>query len=68
MIAIAKSAVHIHRMRCLNMFIAVLLGVKARGDAHAMNHGDRGNRTQQEFIGVESIVMHKGEERDGKPI
>jgi hypothetical protein len=44
MIAIAKNAVHIHRMSCLNMFVAVLLDVKPRGDVHAMNHADRLNR------------------------
>jgi hypothetical protein len=62
-----KRAVYIHRMRCLNMFIAVPLGVKARDNVHAMNHADRLNRMQQEFIRVDSIVLHEGEERNGKP-
>ncbi|MCC6056168.1 MAG: hypothetical protein LM583_05780 [Desulfurococcaceae archaeon] len=55
-------------MYCLNRFVAVLLGVKPRGDVHAMNHADRLNRTQQEFIGVESICLYRGEQIDGKPI
>jgi hypothetical protein len=67
MIAMAKRAVHIHRMSCLNMFTAVLLGVKPHGDVHAMNNASRQNRRAQGFIGVESICLYRGEQIDGKP-